>query len=146
MKLSKNQMLDFTLIAKKGNAKTHAKWSPVATCIMRGLPQIDFAQDKIKTLEPDQKQELVEKCPRRVFSYNQLRQEVEIENADKCNLCNECIKYTQDLGLERAIKITETDTRFEFTVESTGALPPDQVVLKAFTVLKQKLTMLKDQI
>jgi len=70
MKLSKNQLLDFTLIAKKGNAKTHAKWSPVATCIMRGLPEIELSQDKIKTLEPDQKQELVEKCPRRVYGYN----------------------------------------------------------------------------
>ena len=42
MKLSKNQMLDFTLIAKKGNAKTHAKWSPVATCIMRAFPIVEL--------------------------------------------------------------------------------------------------------
>ena len=32
MKLSKNQQIDMDLIAKKGTAKTHAKWSPVATC------------------------------------------------------------------------------------------------------------------
>jgi DNA-directed RNA polymerase alpha subunit len=42
MKLSKNQMLDFTLIAKKGNAKTHAKWSPVATCMLRGFPIVEL--------------------------------------------------------------------------------------------------------
>jgi hypothetical protein len=28
-------MLDFRLIAKKGIGRVHAKWSPVATCIMR---------------------------------------------------------------------------------------------------------------
>ena len=42
MKLSKNQIIDFTLIAKKGNAKTHAKWSPVATCIMRAEPIVEL--------------------------------------------------------------------------------------------------------
>lgn len=35
VKLAKNQMLDFELVAKKGIGKTHAKWSPVSTCIMR---------------------------------------------------------------------------------------------------------------
>lgn len=42
MKLSRNQKLDFTLIAKKGNAKTHAKWSPVATCIMKAEPIVEL--------------------------------------------------------------------------------------------------------
>ena len=71
---------------------------------------------------------------------------MEIENADKCNLCNECVKYTQELGHERAITITETEDRFEYTIESTGSLPPEDIVLKAFTVLKQKLSMLKEQV
>ena len=125
------------LIAKKGTGKIHAKWSPVATCIMRGLPQIDLNQDKVNMqLDADQKIELVKKCPRNVYSYNALRQEVEIENADKCNLCNECIKYTtEEAGIERAIKITETDTRFEYTVETTGSLTPESVVKKALSVL-----------
>ena len=40
MKLSKNQMLDFKCIAKKDTGKSHAKWSPVATCQMRMEPII----------------------------------------------------------------------------------------------------------
>jgi hypothetical protein len=71
---------------------------------------------------------------------------VEIENADKCNLCQECVKYVQELKIERAIRIDETDNRFEITVEATGSLPPEDIVLKAFTVLRQKLMMLKEQI
>jgi DNA-directed RNA polymerase II subunit RPB3 len=50
MKLSRNQMIDFTLIAKKGNAKIHAKWSPVATCIMRAEPIVELNYDKINLL------------------------------------------------------------------------------------------------
>jgi len=89
-------MLDFKLIAKKGIAKTHAKWSPVATCLMRAEPIVELNQDKINTLDSDQKQELVTRCPRKVFSYNSLLQSVDIEDAEKCNLCDECVKYVQD--------------------------------------------------
>ncbi|MFN9910152.1 MAG: hypothetical protein ACK56F_29240 [bacterium] len=35
MLLSRNQQLDISMVAKKGIGKTHAKWSPVSTCIMR---------------------------------------------------------------------------------------------------------------
>lgn len=40
-------MIDFRLIAKKDNAKTHAKWSPVATCIMRAEPIVELREDKV---------------------------------------------------------------------------------------------------
>ena len=70
MKLSRNQKLDFTLIAKKGNAKTHAKWSPVATCIMKAEPIVELDQSRVKKLSTEHKLELVARCPRKVFSYN----------------------------------------------------------------------------
>ena len=50
MRLSKNQMLDFRCIAKKDNAKSHAKWSPVATCMMRMEPIVELNQDKMAAL------------------------------------------------------------------------------------------------
>ena len=40
VKLAKNQIIDFEMIAKKGIGKVHAKWSPVATCIMRKEPVV----------------------------------------------------------------------------------------------------------
>lgn len=53
MKLSKNQQLDFRCIAKKDTAKAHAKWSPVATCIMRKEPIVELDQDKLNQLTVD---------------------------------------------------------------------------------------------
>ena len=70
MKLSKNQQLDFKLIARKGTAQTHAKWSPVATCIMRQEPIVELDQEKIAALNAEEKQNLVKSCPRKVFSFN----------------------------------------------------------------------------
>jgi len=96
----------------------------------------------------------VARCPRKVFSYNQLRDAVEIENADACNLCGECNRYlNQDLDLpnnseykalgeqdwERMIRIDEREDKYIYTVESTGALTPEDIVLKAFLFLKKKL-------
>ena len=72
-----------------------------------------------------------------------MRQAVEIEDADKCNLCNECVKYTKELELPNSIRIDERDDRFIFTVESTGALPPETIVLKAFEVLAEKVKTIK---
>jgi NAD-dependent dihydropyrimidine dehydrogenase PreA subunit len=112
---------------------------------MRAQPIVEVDFEKINQLSVPEKKELVERCPRKVFSYNEVRQVVDIEDADKCNLCQECVKYVQsDLGIERAIRIDENETRFTFIVESTGSLPPEEIVLKAFAVLKSKLSSLME--
>ena len=149
MRLSKNQMIDFHLIAKKENAKQHAKWSPVATCLMRMEPIVELNQELLARLNEEEKQELVNRCPRKVYSYNGLTRAVEIEDADKCNLCNECVKYvTEDLAEHKlgntAIRIDEVQSKFIFTVEATGALPPERIVIDALHILKDKLKTLKD--
>ena len=132
MKLGKNQQLDMKLVARKGTGKIHAKWSPVATCQMRKEPIVDLDQDKInRDLDSEQRREFVSKCPRKVFRLNELRNVVEIEDADKCILCNECVRYCQTQGIERGIRIAEKDDKFIFTVESTGVLPPEEIVIRA---------------
>ena len=145
MKLSKNQQLDMRLVARKGIAKTHAKWSPVATCQMYKAPRVEFIQDKVnKQLNLNQKHELISKCPRRVFGFNEQRQAVEIENADKCIQCIECTRFTETNGLDRALFIGEEEHRFIYTVESTGVLAPENIVFRALTILKKKLMDLGD--
>ena len=41
-KLKKGQSINMTLTAKKGIGKTHAKWSPVCTCVMRPIPKVEI--------------------------------------------------------------------------------------------------------
>ena len=71
---------------------------------------------------------------------------IDIENADNCSLCQECIKYTQDFGIERGVRITENDHKFTFTVESTGALDPDEIVHRAMKILHDKLSSFQEHI
>ncbi len=47
MLLSRNQQLDISMVAKKGIGKTHAKWSPVSTCIMRKQPIVEIDHEQI---------------------------------------------------------------------------------------------------
>jgi RNA polymerase Rpb3/Rpb11 dimerisation domain len=49
-----------------------------------------------------------------------------------------------NINWEKMIRVDERDNKFNFTVESTGALSPEDIVLKAFSVLKQKLSLLKE--
>lgn len=85
-------------------------------------------------------------CPRKVFSFNGMSQDVEIEDANKCNLCEECFKYTNDKKIDNAIRIDENDKKYIFTVEATGSLPPHLIVLKAIREIKKKLRTLQEQI
>ena len=139
MRLSKNQMVDFKCIAKKDTAKAHAKWSPVATCLMRMEPIVEINQDKMAALSLEQKKAFVASCPRKVYSYDAMRQSVDIEDFSKCNLCDECNKYTSEEGHPGVVKLDERQNKFIYTIEATGALPPATIVTKAMQVLKMKL-------
>lgn len=146
VKLAKNQSLDFEMVAKKGIGKIHAKWSPVSTCIMRKQPIVELDQEKLnKGLTEEQKKAFVKICPRKVFSFNKQRRVIDIENADQCSLCQECIKFTEDHGIEKAVNIAENPTKFLFIVESTGAMDPQDIVVSAMKILQAKLTSLSEQ-
>lgn len=60
------------------------------------------------------------------------------------------MKYVQsdlerkDIDLNRAVKIDESESKYNFTVEGTGALAPEEIVIKAFSVLREKFAMMKE--
>ena len=100
-KLKKGQSIDMTLTAKKGIGKTHAKWSPVCTCVMKPIPNVEiinidgenFLQ---KELTPENKIKFCEACPSKVFGYDEKKDEIVVEKSDKCTFCEECLIKTQD--------------------------------------------------
>lgn len=135
------------LVARKGIGKTHAKWSPVSTCTMRKEPIVEIDQDKInRELDIPFRKQFVQSCPRNVFKFNELRSAVEIEDSDKCILCQECFRFAQTQGLERAIRIGERDDKFIFSVESTGVMSPEDIVMKALAILIAKIKTLNESL
>ena len=71
---------------------------------------------------------------------------MEIEDQDKCNLCIECLRYTDKLGHNKAVTLKEDDNKFIFTIESTGALPPEVMVKKALIILEKKIANFNDEL
>ena len=100
-KLKKGQSINMTLTAKKGIGKTHAKWSPVCTCVMRPIPKVEIldvdGDNFLQKLDPENKKKFCEACPCKVFSYDEMKDEIIVEKSDKCTFCEECLIATQEL-------------------------------------------------
>ena len=67
-KLARGQELKLRAIARKGVGKDHAKWIPVATVTYQFEPEIIIDHQQMDTLSRDQKLELINACPQKVFS------------------------------------------------------------------------------
>jgi len=71
---------------------------------------------------------------------------MDIEDLNNCNLCGECVDFfLYDKIEKKVIRPSEDETRFIFTVESTGALEPEVIVMEALKILKQKVNSLFDK-
>lgn len=72
--------MQLTAVAKKGIAKEHAKWSPVAVATYKFEPVIELNADIEASLTPDQRAEFVETCPARVRTVCSLYVAVEFNS------------------------------------------------------------------
>jgi DNA-directed RNA polymerase I and III subunit RPAC1 len=82
--------------------------------------------------------ELVEMCPMQVFDIEDLgkgQAGVKVARPRDCTMCRECIRKE---GWEEKVHLRRVANHFIFTVESTGCLPPAEIVKMAFQVLKEK--------
>jgi len=57
----------------------------------------------------------------------------------RCTFCKECVLKAQALNKPDLVQISTKPDKFIFTVETTGALKPEEVVLQAIDVLRLKL-------
>jgi DNA-directed RNA polymerase II subunit RPB3 len=140
VKLAKNQKIDVQCIVRKGTGKEHSKWSPVATIAVQQVPKINIERNQLSTLTEDQKMQIVESCPSKVYTYDPEKEMIDIENLTDCMQCQECVVCVKSFGKEESIKVDLEIDQFIFTVESTGALAPEDIVAKAMEILLDKMT------
>ncbi|KAI9115504.1 hypothetical protein K1719_013173 [Acacia pycnantha] len=133
-KLGPGQEIELETHAVKGIGKTHAKWSPVATAWYRMLPEVVL----LKEVKDELAEELKNKCPVGVFDIEDIEKgrRATVANPRACTLCRECIRGGKEW--EDRVSLRRVKDHFIFTVESTGALPPELLFTEAVKILEEK--------
>lgn len=133
-KLRPGQCIELEAHAVKGTGKTHAKWSPVATATYRMLPEVVLLED----VQDELAEELVEKCPVKVFDVEDLskgRKRATVARPRDCTLCRECVNGD---GWDKRVQLRRVKDHFIFSIESTGALRPEVLFVEAVKQLEDK--------
>ena len=143
-KLGKNQGIDLVAIARKGVGKEHAKWSPVAVATFQYEPEIELNVALLDNLSELEKKGIEKSCPKGVFNYDERHRMLAVEDAGACVFCGECVQLVSEMGRgkEGLLSVKMKENRFIFKVESTGVLPPEDVVEHALRVVSNKLQVI----
>lgn len=147
VKLAPGQHLKCSCIATKGISKVHAKWCPVSVATFAYDPKIELNEAALDDLTDAQKKNFVAACPTDVFALDERTGKVSVEKRMQCMYCDECVKlgetWKQSVQDDNVVSVGTEPNRFIFSVETTGALKPEDVVFDALNVLDTKLQHLR---
>lgn len=148
VKMRKGQQLKLRASAQMGIGKEHAKWNPCCTAVFRYEPEVELNKKVYALLSIDQRRDFVDGCPKKLAKpYNPADRDyesVETDDGSACMVCLDCLERCKEMGerskeLAGLCKVRDKPQHFRFSVESTGALKPEEIVARSITVLKQKL-------
>lgn len=126
VKLLEEQELELEAVAVLGIGKVHAKWSP---CLAYYKEMADLKIEK----QPDNKEEIVEECPPKIFEIKNGKLEIISSKVNDCLLCNACVELSG--GKVKA----EPSKNFLMTIESWGQLEPQEIVKEAIDAYDRQL-------
>ena len=128
VKLKEDEVLNIEAVAKVGYGKEHAKWMPTTVCAYKQYPEITFNDD----VEIDYDCALA--CPRGILKSDRRSKKIKILDIEDCAMCKSCVRAS-DNGY---INVGFRPNDFIFKIETDGAMPPKEVLLKACDVLGEK--------
>ena len=137
IKLAKNQKLKLEAYARLGRGKTHAKWQPVSMCAYKYFPKITVPAEKCPEC-----QRCVDICPKKVLSIKD--EKVDVRDLLACNLCMDCVDACPQKPSK--LKVEWEKNAFIMNIESTGALPPERVLVEATKLLDKQLKEFEEQV
>eukprot|EP00877_Chromochloris_zofingiensis_P010207 jgi/Chrzof1/543/Cz01g19190.t1 len=136
-KLRPGQSIELEAHCIKGIGKDHAKWSPVATAWYRLHPEVVLLQE----VEGELAEQLASTAPGLVVvdsGADGVKRARVTDARQHENLLEKVRRLTeQELWAER-IQVRKRKEHFIFTIESTGALPPQELFKQALDILAAK--------
>ena len=150
VKLARGQKIHMRCIAILGIGKQHAKWSPVSACSFMCKPVVIPNVAAFNLLSPDQQDEIRAVCREpHIFDSSHAGGPVDVENTKDWLFTGEledvCRKVTRKFDHD-IVSISRDDSTFIFNVETTGAMPPYEVVHEALKLVTKKMRYLKAEI
>lgn len=152
-KLAKGQQLKMKCIARKGIGKDHAKFSPVATAVFHNEPSIEVDPEVSARMNLDEKRAFVDSIPKKAWDERgralfRLVEEtgaLEVDDPSLCTFDGEPEHRAKELGYPDLVRISPSPDTFAFSVETTGALRPDEVLVMALDVLRDKVDTIRSE-
>ncbi len=125
LKLENGQRLELVAIARLGIGKDHAKWQP-GIVAYKYMPVLEFEKSC------DGCGECVKACPKHILEVTDKK--IKVTDLTQCIMCKACAESCPS----HSVKVSGDPTKFVFRIESSGTLPPEQIVIKAMDVLQSK--------
>ncbi len=152
VKIGPGQRLKLKAVARMGIAKEHAKWCPVAIATYRFWPNITINEEQVATLTMEQKQEIIDVCPDKILEIDEATGSIKaVDDAwDRCTYTEDLHEFQQSIKKRKEdddfVTVEAAQDKFIFTVESTGAMDADEIVMSALRVLKDRLNYLAQEV
>ncbi|KAL4082088.1 DNA-directed RNA polymerase [Scleroderma yunnanense] len=141
VKLRPGQEVDMELHAVKGLGKDHAKFSPVATASYRLLPKIILNPEKPV---PSHLVEKFKNCfSDGVIKVNPRTKEVSVDENQvrREKMSREVYRHHE---FEGCVQLARVRDHFLFNIESEGFYPPERLLPEAITVLRTKISAIRN--
>ncbi|MFW9954339.1 MAG: DNA-directed RNA polymerase subunit D [Candidatus Thorarchaeota archaeon] len=133
VKLAPHQRVIIEAYARLGRGVENAKFQPVSTVSYKYVPLVTVDKSKC-----NQCGDCVEVCPKKILRLD--GDTIATQNTLDCSLCEACVEECEP----GAITIDSKSNSFLFKVESTGALPPEEIVVKSAELLKERVQVALD--
>lgn len=137
-KLKPGQQIALEAHCVVGTGREHAKWSPVATAWYRLLPELALLQPRAAELEPSERRALAAELPGLLFLDPETGALRAADARDHEMLLEKARRLSGEDRWKGVLEVRKRKDHFLFTVESTGAVPPDELVRRAIGVLADK--------
>lgn len=134
-KLARGQVVRLEAYARLGTGREHAKWQPINVSAYKYAVVL-----KVNPKECDLCERCAKACPRQILRVEGTK--LVLLDYEGCDLCQIC----SDACHKDALEVAQEKDALIFTVESTGALPPEKIVGKAIEVLINKTKELMEQV
>ncbi|GMG26795.1 unnamed protein product [Ambrosiozyma monospora] len=135
-KLRPGQEISLRVHCILGIGSDHAKFSPVSTASYRLLPVIDI----LKPIAGSDALEFQKCFPSGVIDIKE-NGEAFVKDARKDTVSREVLRHEKFNG---KVKLGRQRDHFIFNVESTGAMPPEEIFFKSVRVLRNKAEYLRN--